>query len=138
MFDIFGTNRLTEWKKFRDELEDSETPIEDVLALWSKAPIVNPYLNPRDSDSWPDPWHLIIDDQFDDLAIALGIVYTLKLTERFMDDSFEIHMSIFHNEKYPRYYLRIKNIEVDVASRSIMPLDLFQTLKNELIWSSKI
>lgn len=136
VFDLFGNDRLSEWKNFRNSLETSQTPFEDVIAFWSKAPFVNPYLDSNDYKSWPDPWHLIIDGRFDDLAIALGIAYTLKLTERFMDDDFEIHMSIISEKKEPKYYLRIKKIVFDIAVRSIIYSDQFPE-NSRLIWSSK-
>lgn len=137
MFDLFGNERLIEWKNFRTKLEHSQTPFEDVLEFWSRAPFVNPYLDPSDAKSWPDPWHLILDGKFDDLAISLGIVYTLKLTQRFMVEDFEIHMSIPFKEKDPRYYLRIKHAVFDIQRRSIMYSELFPE-DTKIIWSSKL
>ena len=80
VFDSYGTDRLTKWKQFRDSLETSATPLEDVAELWSHAPFVSPYLDPQNPAEWPDPWHLILDLRLDDLAIALGMLYTIKLT----------------------------------------------------------
>lgn len=97
MFDERGIERLSKWKQFRDSLEISKTPLEDTLSLWKTAPFVFPFLDPYRSDLWPDPWELVMNDRLDDLAIALGIMYTLKLTQRFMGSDFEIHMST--NEK---------------------------------------
>jgi hypothetical protein len=94
VFDTFGTERLTKWKEFRENLETSQTPLEDVASLWSRAPFVNPYIDPTNPPSWPDPWHLVLDNRYDDLAIVLGMLYTLKLSKRFMDTHFEIHMSM--------------------------------------------
>ncbi len=80
MFDLHGTERLIEWKKFRDSLETDESPLIRVADLWSKAPFVNSYLNPKNPTEWPDPWQLILDLKLDDLAICLGMLYTIKLT----------------------------------------------------------
>lgn len=91
MFNLRGTERLAEWKRFRDELETSQKPLEELAKFWSKAPFVNRYLDPNDPSKWPDPWHLVLDDRLDYLAIALGMLYTLKLTHRFMDSKCEIH-----------------------------------------------
>jgi len=91
VFDLYGNERLTAWKQFRDDLETSVRPFEDVAELWSKAPFVSAFINPNKPESWPDPWHLILDGKFDDLAIVLGMLYTLKLTKRFADAEFEIH-----------------------------------------------
>ena len=44
---------------------------------WFRAPTVNHYLHPQDIPNWPDPWQLLNDNIYCDLARALGIVYTL-------------------------------------------------------------
>lgn len=107
MFNSSPNERLTEWKQFRDTLETSNTPFEDVAELWSHAPFVSNFLDPQNPNSWPDPWHLILDGRFDDLAIVLGMLYTFLLTQRFMASQFEIHMSIVSQNKSPSYWLVI-------------------------------
>ena len=99
MFDLIGNDRIAEWKNFRNGIETSSTPLQDVVLFWSKAPFVNSYLDCADPLKWPDPWRLVIDNRYDDLAISLGIAYTLKLTTRFMNEQIEIHMSILEKEK---------------------------------------
>lgn len=110
MFDLFDTEKLKSWREFRLSLETSATPFQDVALLWSKAPFVNRYLNPHNPNSWPDPWKLIMDGKFDDLAICLGMCYTLQLTERFKSDKFEIHMSIL--PECSQYMLVVNDREV--------------------------
>ena len=105
MFNLYGNDRLTEWKRFRDSLEVSQTPFEDVVNLWSKAPFVSPFLDPSRPDTWPDPWHLVLDGKLDDLAISLGMLYTLQLTQRFMGSSLEIHTSMSSNKKNASYFV---------------------------------
>lgn len=107
MFDLYDSDRLTEWKRFRTHLETSQTPFEDVAEFWSRAPFVSSYLDPQDPQSWPDPWHLILDDKLDDLAICLGMLYTIKLTQRFIDSCCEIHMTMFPKKKDPKYFLLV-------------------------------
>jgi hypothetical protein len=94
VFDLHGLDRIAEWKRFREDIESSENPLDDIVRLWSRAPFVSPYLNPHNPESWPDPWRLMLDLKLDDLAISLGMLYTLKLTRRFMRTPIEIHMSM--------------------------------------------
>ncbi len=105
MFNLYGTERLAEWKKFRDTLEQADNPFLLCAKFWSRAPFVNHFLNPLLPVSWPSPWKLILDDHFDDLAIALGMLYTLQLTKRFMDEKFEIYMSISTQPNDNEFYL---------------------------------
>lgn len=109
VFKSYGNDRLAEWREFRLHLEVSETPLEDLADFWSNAPFVNQYINPDDTKTWPDPWHLILDDRYDDLGVALGMLYTLKLTQRFINTPCEIQMSMLTNDKHPRYSLVIDN-----------------------------
>ena len=126
MFNLYGCERLIEWKKFRDSLETSITPLHDVAVFWSRAPFVNPFLDPQDSSKWPDPWHLILDDRFDDLAISLGMLYTLKLTRRFMNTKCEIHNGVFLKNQEVKYPLIVDDFYVlnleykDVVDRTAL------------------
>jgi hypothetical protein len=92
VFEHYGPDRLTQWKNFRDSLETDPAPFESVLKYWLKAPLVNRYLNQNDASSWPDPWHLVLDSKYDELAIVLGMLYTLRLTVRFSQEQYKIYM----------------------------------------------
>lgn len=108
MFDSHGTERLAEWKKIRDKLEKHDDPFLLVSQVWSKAPFVNQYLDPHDQGSWPDPWHLILDSKFDNLAIVLGMLYTIQLTERFSHEDYRIYM-IQNPTKNPEFCLQVSD-----------------------------
>lgn len=110
MFDLFGHERLTAWKLFRDDLETSDNPLELVAEFWAKAPFVSKYLDPYDPLHWPDAWHLILDGKYDALAIALGMYYTLKLTVRFSNINQEIYMTA--NQKDPLFFLMVDNTSI--------------------------
>lgn len=136
VFDRYGTDRLTVWKEFRDSLEVSATPFEDVADLWGHAPFVSSYLDPQTPTEWPDPWHLILDDHLDQLAIALGIVYTIKLTRRFIDTKCEIHTSMFPKEKEPRYVVIVDNKHVlNLEYRSVADMNSLEQAETRLLWT---
>ena len=135
MFDLYGNDRLTEWKKFRDSLETVPNPLEEVSKLWSRAPFVNHYLDPQCPSEWPDPWHLILDGKLDDLAICLGMLYTIKLTQRFMATVCEIHMSMLPKDSSPRFYLVVDNAYVlNYEPRKIHDLTVLQDFQTNTIW----
>lgn len=135
MFDQYGTQRLTAWKEFRDSLEISSTPFEDVAEFWANAPFVSPYLNPDNPSEWPDPWHLVLDLRLDDLAITLGMLYTIKLTSRFMNSSCEIHTSMFPDEKHPRYFLIVDDKVLNLEYKCVVSIENIKDLNSRLIWS---
>lgn len=137
VFDAHGTDRLAEWKEFRNTLETSQHPLEDVAELWSQAPFVSPYLDPQTPTEWPDPWHLILDLRLDDLAIALGMLYTIKLTHRFIDTECEIHTSMLPDKKEPTYVLVVDHKHVlNLEYKNVVDIDELNKFKTKLIWSN--
>jgi len=112
VFDEHGTQRLAAWRQFRQSLETSETALEDVAKLWTHAPFVSSYLDPQLPTEWPDPWHLMLDLRLDDLALVLGMLYTIKLTQRFSHTVCEIHMSMSPEKNSTQYLLLVDNTHV--------------------------
>lgn len=136
MFNLYGNDRLTEWKRFRDSLEHSDTPFEDVAEFWSHAPFVSPYLNPLNPSEWPDPWHLVLDNRLDDLAIALGMFYTIKLTQRFSGTFCEIHMSMLPGKNSPEYWLVVdKKFVLNCEYRAVVGVENLPEAQTSIIWS---
>lgn len=135
MFDRHGTDRIAAWKEFRDNLETSDHPLEEVAELWSHAPFVSSYLDPKNPANWPDPWHLILDLRLDDLAIALGMLYTIKLTQRFMNTKCEIHMSMLPNNNEPSYMLIVDDTHVlNLEYKDVVSIDKIKKMNTSLIW----
>lgn len=137
MFDLHGIDRLAEWKNFRDQLEKSSDPLQETIDLWSRAPFVSPYLNPREPASWPDPWQLIINGKLDDLAISLGIFYTLSLTTRFMDEDIEIHMSMSSTNSPTKYPVILKNKVLNWSYRLIDDIAVLDNANTVVIHRNK-
>jgi hypothetical protein len=136
VFDLHGTQRLIEWKNIRNSLETDTDPLGRVAELWSRAPFVNPYLDPADPSTWPDPWHLVLDLKLDDLAICLGMLYTIKLTQRFMDTECEIHTSMLPKEFNKKFFLVVDNSHVlNYTIRSVDSLNVLNQTLTDKIWS---
>jgi hypothetical protein len=92
MFRLPVTSRLEVWKKFRQSLNKLcvEDALEATVDFWNPCPFTPHYLDTDNVNSWPDPWTLIHENYYCDLAKALGIVYTLYLTEHKNSLEFEI------------------------------------------------
>jgi len=107
VFNSYGIERLAKWKALRDTIETACNPMAVCAQAWAYAPFVSTYLDPLDAGSWPDPWQLIINSKYDSLAITLGMLYTLNLTNRFADEDFKIYMESFAQRK--EFYLLVAN-----------------------------
>jgi len=72
-------DRLTQWKDFRHQLDrlPLESAVVELNNMWSTAPIINYNLDPSDPKTWPDPWTLLAENYWCDVAKSLGIVYTI-------------------------------------------------------------
>ena len=76
--------RLHAWGVLRETIQHA--PIEQVLAevntWWFYAPWRAYHLHWDDRAVWPDPWQLLSDNIYCDLARGLGILYTITLLDR--------------------------------------------------------
>jgi len=135
MFNLYGNERLTEWKRFRDSLESCSDPLTRVAELWATAPFVNPYIDPNNPNEWPDPWHLVLDSKLDELAISLGMLYTIKLTQRFMDSNCEIHKSMLPNNLEPSFYLVVDQQHVmNYEPRIVHDITVLDKVQTNTLW----
>jgi hypothetical protein len=85
--------RLSKWKDFRLSLNklDLETALQETVDFWCSPPWAPFYLDETDPSEWPAPWDLIVDNYFCDIAKALGIAYTIYLTEHSPEISIELY-----------------------------------------------
>ena len=107
MFDKNNDQRLQVWSEFRKTLETAKDPIQDVIDLYSQAPIVSIHTDPWDDTVWPTPWELIQENQYCEFCIVLAICYSLQLTDRFSEKNFEIHIVIDNKNSTYNYLLYV-------------------------------
>jgi len=142
MFNIPSQEKLAVWRKFRQSLVplSDEDKMKSVAEFWSKAPRVNFYLNPEHVTEWPDPWELITDNMYCDIAVALGMTYTLALTDgidpsrlklqimRSRQQSLEVNLSIVDQGLYVLNYS-----QNEVLNTSQLPTDLYSLYQFDYI-----
>jgi hypothetical protein len=73
--------RLQDWFHLRESVTTNTLQEQCVIIdkWWQNAPLVNHYLHPHDIDNWPDPWQLLSENTYCEVARALGMCYTLLL-----------------------------------------------------------
>jgi len=76
--------RLESWYSMRQQCQvlPVESVLENINSWWSQTPWQPYYLHWDDLADWPDPWTLLNDNVYCDLARALGILYTISLLDR--------------------------------------------------------
>jgi len=137
VFNCYDQDRLAAWKEFRQELETSNKPLEDVAKLWSYAPFVSPYLDHQNPHTWPDPWHLVLDSRLDELAITLGMLYTIKLTQRFRNSKCEVYRVKRPLDKEYSYILVVDNQSVlNFEYNRVVGVDTLSGCESNLLWTA--
>ena len=84
MWPVNFADRLTAWADLRSRCQslDLESALTTVNQWWFDSPWQPYYLHWDDQPKWPDPWQLLSDNVYCDLAKALGILYTISLLDR--------------------------------------------------------
>ena len=110
--------RITQWREFRNTLEECNDPYTRTLEFWKQAPRIDKYLNQYNSQEWPTPWEVLKENRFCPVAIPLMIGWTMKLTTRFTKVPVLIKISI--DIKTQRYYnlVQVENTIIDYENNS--------------------
>jgi hypothetical protein len=79
----FGS-RLENWNLLRDRCQNlpAQQALEDINCWWFNTPWKPYYLHWDEQSTWPDPWQLLSDNIYCDVARGLGILYTINLLNR--------------------------------------------------------
>lgn len=94
MWKLNPNDRLDHWKMFRAKISGMslDQAIQECNDFWQRAPFTPFYLDYKEIDCWPDPWQLVYENCYCDLAKALGIVYTLQLSAHKNSVDLAIHI----------------------------------------------
>jgi len=84
MWPVTFESRLENWNLLRTccQILSVQQTLEQINSWWFRAPWVPYYLHWDDQDTWPDPWQLLSDNVYCDIARGLGILYTINLLDR--------------------------------------------------------
>jgi hypothetical protein len=75
--------RLGAWADLRKEVQSMplEEALQTINTWWYQAPWTGYYLHWDDMLKWPDPWQLLSDNIYCDVARGLGILYTITFLD---------------------------------------------------------
>jgi hypothetical protein len=104
MWKLGPSERVAQWRDFRKTLGmmPLEQALNDVSKFWNSAPFTPYYLDNNEPEKWPDPWSLIYDNYYCDVAKCLGIIYTISLTEhgKSLDTELRIYRDPSNGHEY--------------------------------------
>lgn len=93
MWKLDPCERLSRWRAFRKSLNNLslDDSVASVAEFWTSCPFTPYYLDPEQPTMWPDPWTLLEENYWCDLAKALGMLYTIKLTKHNPDVEIRVY-----------------------------------------------
>lgn len=106
--------RLKAWATLREKIP--QLPIDqrcvEIDNFWQRVPLMTHYLHTDYINDWPDPWQLISDNLYCYYGRALGMIYTLilsdtkniELVEAIDDNSNEVVLVLVDDAKYVLNY----------------------------------
>ena len=103
MWQFRVNDRLKYWRDFRNHISELNfiSALKETEELWRTAPFVTYYLDPGDPNNWPDPWTLLAENYYCDVAKSLGIVYTIYLSgHRSQAEDLLLSIEYDQQEKY--------------------------------------
>ncbi len=101
MFKTETDERLHLWFEFRQSLEVSQDPLQDLIDFWDQAPRIphNHLIDPYFERDWPTPWEIIERNKYDDFTISLMMGWSLLMTEKFKNSQIEIQTVVDDQSK---------------------------------------
>ena len=84
--------RLDSWNQLRTQVADQpvESALETINSWWFQSPWTAYHLHWDDQNTWPDPWQLLSDNMYCEVARGLGILYTITCLNRGDMDSAQL------------------------------------------------
>ena len=110
MWNLSKQDRILSWKAFRESLDSLslEECIKTVNKHWWTAPVSSQFYCQSLTKNWPKPWELVVENYYDDIGRALGMLYTIQLSNHTcdvkllcgVDDGDEYNLVLIDDEKY--------------------------------------
>lgn len=131
MFKLPASERLTRWREFRKALAPLSLTdaAKEIVQLWDSCPFSPYYLDPDTTAKWPDPWTLIEENWYCDIAKALGMLYTIKYSAH--DPSVELRI---YQDKTTRYSYNVVWINNGALVLNVEPGAVVSKDQLELTW----
>lgn len=124
--------RLASWRNFRLSLETATDPLQEVIDAYKTVPLVRFQCDPYDRTTWPSPWEVIDENIYCEFVKLLGMCYTLQLTERFSNETFEIHIKYNKADSSIYYLLQVNDTIIGYDDNSYVNIkDLPKTLVSQ-------
>ena len=140
MFKLSASERLSHWLEFRKKLDNLPLieALEATVQMWRGCPFSPYYLDPDRPESWPDPWTLVEENYYCDLAKALGILYTIKFTKHDPDVEIRIYYDTETKYNYNLVFINQGKYVLNLIEHQVVNNTLPEHLKLKISYNEEL
>jgi len=126
--DIFHgdyNQRLIFWQHFRTQLESQSDALNQITQLYSHCPLTHTKTNFFDRSTWPEAWHLIEKNDYNEVDRLLGMWYSCRLTDKFIHSEINLMQCVLSNseivdKKQNVFVLAVDQLHCVVAEHTVL------------------
>ena len=140
MFKLPATERLTRWRDFRKTLDDMSLSeaIQSTADFWHSCPFSPYYLDPAKPEEWPNPWTLIEENYYCDLAKSLGMLYTIKFTKHNPDVEIRVFYDAETRYQYNLVWIEQGKYVINLIEGDVVNKQLTENLKLKVKYKEEL
>jgi hypothetical protein len=140
MFKLSASERLTRWREFRKSLDllTIEQALDATVSFWQGCPFAPYYLDPAKPNEWPDPWTLLEENYYCDIAKALGMLYTIKFTKHDPEIEIRVYNDPGTNHSYNLVWISNGKYVINLIEGEVVNKTLTANLKLKVKYKEEL
>jgi hypothetical protein len=140
MFKLSASERLSRWREFRKSLDllPMEQALDATVSFWHGCPFAPYYLDPNKPDEWPDPWTLLEENYYCDIAKALGMLYTIKFTKHDPEIEIRVYNDPSTNHSYNLVWISNGKYVINLIEGEVVNKTLTANLKLKVKYKEEL
>lgn len=133
-------HRLSAWKSLRKELTqdlDHQDWIKKIIGFWSLAPLQSRVLDYSQTATWPNPWQLLHQGDFDENSVSLGMFYTCALAQDSRWQDQDLELVLLRDPHVHREQLAVCIANTLLIGWEYRTMKSWQTYRNQVILQNR-
>lgn len=133
-------HRLAAWKNLRRQLTADLEPqdwIQKVVTFWSLAPLQSRVLDYSQRSTWPGPWQLLDQGDFDENSVSLGMFYTCALAQHTPWLNQDLELLLLRDSHEHREQLAVCIADTWLIGWEYQTIKSWQTHRNQVILQNR-
>lgn len=140
MFKLQAAERLSRWREFRKSLDTLSftEALQQTVDFWQGCPYAPYYLDLDKPETWPNPWTLIEENYYCDIAKALGMLYTIRFTSHSPDVELRVYFDPETRYSYNLVWIDDGKYVINLIEGSVVNKQLTDNLKLKVKYKEEL